>query len=161
MKRFTVASAVVVVGLVVAPTVPGATATKGETAAKLRVIISEKGHVLPFPPAGTFVLGGTAGSDVGKTNVTPREVRSGVRDGESFKVVQGTNTLYGKKGNLTFRFSGVAIDVADGADIEYGTWSVNTPVATGMYEGWRGGGRWASSGSGPRYVVRWKGLITR
>ena len=154
MTRLTIAlfATAATVVLVAAPTVPGA------TAGKLRVIISEKGRVPP--PAGAFVLSGPAGSDSGRTAVTPGPGPIRVRDGQSFRPVRGTDHLYGKKGELMIRFTGVSIDIADATDVEYGTWSVYTPFATGTYEGWRGGGRWASSSKGGRYVVRWEGLIT-
>jgi len=164
VKRFVsaVVSAAVVVGLGAVPTVPGATTnSEAGAAGKLRVTISEKGRVVPEPPRGTFVVGGTAGIDSGKTNVTPGEGRSGVRDGQRFRAVGGTDHLYGKKGELIIRFTGVTIDVADAADIEYGTWNIYTPFGTGMYESWRGGGRWAASSKGGRYLVRWEGLITK
>jgi hypothetical protein len=158
----TVVLAGAVVGLVATPTVPSAAAHLGAAeAGKLRLTVSEKGHVMPFPPAGTFVLAGTAGADSGKSSVTPREVRSGARDGQSFKVVQGTNAFYGRKGDLFIRFSGVAIDLATDTDVEYGTWSIYRALGTGMYEGWQGGGRWASSSKDGRYLVRWEGLIKR
>ena len=156
---FTVAAASAV--LVVATAVAGATADSGAAStARLRVMISEKGRERPVP-AGTFVLTGAAGLDSGRTSVTPAIEKVGVRDGQSFKVVHGTDHLTGKKGELIVRFTGVTVDVADATDVEYGKWSIYTPFATGMYEGWRGGGRWASTSKDGRYVVRWEGLVTR
>jgi hypothetical protein len=144
-----------VVGIVASPAVSGATAEK------LRLVISETGHFGANPPAGTFVLSGTTRADSGKTAVTPRVVHAGVRDGQSYKVVAGANTFTGKKGGLVIRFTGVAVDVAEANDVEYGTWTIDTARGTGAYEGWRGGGRWASTAKGARYTVRWSGLVTR
>jgi hypothetical protein len=149
------AAAAAVVGIVATP------AVSGSTAGKLRLVISETGHFGSKPPGGTFVLSGTAGADSGKSAVRPRVVRLGVRDGQSYKVVAGTNALTGEKGDLVIRFTGVAVDVAEANDVEYGTWTIDTAQGTGAYGGWRGRGRWASTAKGARYTVRWSGLITK
>jgi hypothetical protein len=150
-----IAAVAAAVGVVATP------AVSGSTAGKLRLVISEAGHFGANPPAGTFLLSGTVGADSGKTAVTPRVVRSGVRDGQSYKVVAGANTFTGKKGGLVIRFTGVAVDVAEATDVEYGLWTIDAAHGTGAYEGWRGGGRWASTAKGARYTVRWSGLVTR
>ena len=161
MRRIalTTVTTMTALGLVATPALSGGTAGRAPAAAKLRVIISEKGR-FPVPGGGTFVLSGPAGSDSGRTAVTPGPGPDRIRDGQSFHVVKGTDHLYGKRGELMIRFTGVSIDIADEADVEYGTWSIYTAFSTGAYEGWRGGGRWASSSKGGLYVVRWEGLIT-
>lgn len=146
--------------------VPGATAVSGEPAAGgLRVIFSERGHILPFPTAGTFVLSGTAGSDSGTTRVTPGEGPGGIRDGQRFVTVSGTDFLTGKKGNLVIQFTGISVNAGANVFVEYGTWRIYRGLGTGMYKNWRGGGRWAATstqqGSSERYSVRWEGLVSR
>lgn len=161
MKRLalTAVSVALALGLAAAPTVPGATTSGGGAAQQVRITISEKGKAPPF--TGTFALVGKAGADSGRTAVTVGPGRAGIRNGQSFHRVSGTDHFYGKKGEFLIRFTGVAVDVAEATDVEYGTWSVYTQFGTGVYEGWRGGGRWASSSTEGRYVVRWEGLITR
>lgn len=145
--------------------VPGATAiSEGSVAGRFRVIFTERGHVTPFPPAGTFVLSGAAGSDSGTTKVAPGEGPGGIRDGQRYATVTGTDFLTGKKGKLVIQFEGTTVDAGTNVSVEYGTWHIFRRFGTGMYKGWSGGGRWAAvgteQGGSERYSVRWEGLVT-
>ena len=141
--------------------VPAAGAISTQTASgKLRLTITEQGHIVPYPPAGTFVLEGPAGRDSGASSVSPGEGRAGVQDGQSFQRVQGTDYLTGKKGDLVVKLTGISIDVGTNLSVEYGTWRIFPGLGTGTYKSWRGGGRWAASGTDRRYSIRFEGLVT-
>ena len=154
---------VLVVGTVTLA-VPGAStfAAEGRSALKLRVEISETAQVGAF---GKFVLTGRGVSDSGSTALAPNEGKSGFRDGQHYISVRGTDVLTGKRGSLSFSWTGVHVNAAADRVVEYGTWKITAGSGTRMYKGWRGGGRWASfdekQGSVSHYSVRWEGLVTR
>jgi hypothetical protein len=70
----------------------------------------------------------------------------------------------GKKGILGISMRGLSIEINDfspskpGYAAEYGTWKITS--GSGMYEGWTGGGRWASV-SAPANYVEWDGFVTQ
>ena len=72
--------------------------------------------------------------------------------------------LTGKKGTLGILFRGVSITVnnidpaKEASGIEYGTWHIT--AGTGIYKGWKGGGRWATSFSPSANHVEWDGYVT-
>ena len=83
-----------------------------------------------------------------------------------------TDHLTGKTGKIVLAVKGTHIDVNSKLNIsgqvvgpaaEYGTWKIRT--ATGIYQGWKGGGNWASVAYSYRNVqpdsVEWDGYITR
>jgi len=69
--------------------------------------------------------------------------------------VKGTHIDVNSKLNTSGQLVGPAA--------EHGTWKIKS--ATGIYQGWKGGGNWASIGSGYEnvqpYSVEWDGYITR
>jgi hypothetical protein len=73
--------------------------------------------------------------------------------------------LTGKRGTLALLFRGVSVTVnnidpaKEPSGIEYGTWQIT--AGTGMYKGWKGGGRWATSFSPTANNVQWDGYVTR
>jgi hypothetical protein len=84
----------------------------------------------------------------------------------------GVDTLTGKSGTLQLAFSGVYIPIntkleygntAVGPAVEHGAWRIT--AATGVYNGWTGGGVWAAVVDGyghlQPYSVEWDGDITR
>ncbi len=156
--RSCLALGILAMAAIAAIAVPGATATS-ETK-QLRVIISEKGHIEPLPPAGKFVLSGAAADDSGTSVITPGHGPERIRDGQSFATVSGTDSLTGKKGDLLIRFDGISVSAATHQDVDYGTWRIYTGFGTGMYKGWKGGGRWAAIDRGRSYVIRFEGLVT-
>ena len=66
-------------------------------------------------------------------------------DGQPQAPVFGYDNLSSKKGTLSIFFRGVSIVVAnidpakDPYESEYGTWQIQR--GTGIYKGWKGGGR--------------------
>jgi hypothetical protein len=111
----------------------------------------------PFGPGGTTVI-----------YATP----SGTRqvNGQVQIPFGATDRLTSKNGTIDLAISGIHIDVNGklhpsgtfiGPAAEYGTWKIRT--ATGIYQGWRGGGNWASVASGYRnrqpYSVEWDGYV--
>jgi hypothetical protein len=112
----------------------------------------------PFGPRGTTVITTSPGN--------PRQV-----NGQKVTQFTGTDTLKNTKGQLELAFRGIHIEVNNkltpsgfqvGPSVEYGTWKIRT--ATGIYEGWKGGGNWAAAlyGYSPSqpYSVEWDGHIT-
>jgi hypothetical protein len=114
-------------------------ASRESLVSKVRVIISEQGDIGAF---GKFVLTGPAGSDSGSTTLSPREEAAGLRDGQHYILVNGSDSLKGKKGTLLFSWSGTHVNAAANRIVEYGTWHIAAGGAgTGMYKSWTGGGR--------------------
>ena len=83
----------------------------------------------------------------------------------------GTDHLTSKQGTIEIRYTVLHIglntkltasDEVVGPAMEYGTWKIK--AATGLYEGWRGGGNWASVAWGyanlQPYSTEWDGYIT-
>jgi hypothetical protein len=143
---------------ILAVAVSGATASD---ASKARVVISEHGAVYP---AGTFVLKGAAGSDIGTNDVRTFEGPLRVLDGQYLYTAHGTDTLRGKKGSIKLSWVGTHVD-AGGVFIEYGTWHILPGTGTGMYKGWSGGGRYAATlkaqASAFSFTIQREGLVTR
>ena len=111
----------------------------------------------PFGPGGTTVIYGNPGST--------RSV-----NGEVQTHFTATDHLTSKTGTLEIAVTGTHIDLNTklapsglvGSAAEYGTWKIRS--ATGIYEGWKGGGNWASAavgyGKNQPYSVEWDGYIT-
>jgi hypothetical protein len=85
--------------------------------------------------------------------------------GQTQVPVSGQNILTSPKGTLSFSLTGVSIaipnyDPTKGAlGVEYGTWKITS--GTGIYKGWKGGGRWANASTpdGTQYID-WAGSVT-
>jgi len=112
----------------------------------------------PFGPGGT-------------TRVSTEWSAAKSVNGQEQTPLLGRDTLTSKKGRIELVFVGTHIDLNGrlrhsgqlvGPAIEYGTWKIS--AATGVYQGWKGGGNWASviSGYGPvqPYSVEWDGHVT-
>jgi hypothetical protein len=106
--------------------------------------------------------------DSGKTVITLIGQAAGLATtagGEPQEPVAGNDNLTGKKGTLSLAFRGISIPVnldpvtGHGFYAEFGTWKV--AAGTGMYKGWKGGGRWANSGNPSIDNIEWDGYITR
>ena len=119
-------------------TTSGAPATN---AGKFRVVITESGSV--YPLGGTFVLTDPAGNDSGTSVIGVNIGPALFRDGQSYEIHSGKDSLIGKKGGLTLSFSGVSVNAGTYLYIEYGTWHIT--AASGVYKGWKGSGRWAGT----------------
>jgi hypothetical protein len=114
----------------------------------------------PFGPGGTTVI-----------YAIPSGTGGAVKGQEQIPFV-ATDHLTGKTGKIVLAVKGTHIDVNSklntsgqvvGPAAEYGTWKIRT--ATGIYQGWKGGGNWASVAYSYRnvqpYSVEWDGYITR
>jgi hypothetical protein len=93
-------------------------------------------------------------------------------NGQQRVAVTGSDTLTSKTGRIELRFNGTHIDLNSkllpsgdlvGPAAEYGTWKITS--ATGIYQGWKGGGDWAAVlygyGKVEPYSVEWDGYISR
>jgi hypothetical protein len=78
--------------------------------------------------------------------------------GQAQYPVTGYNDLKTKKGTLNFSFVGISILVNGKFYNEYGSWKVRS--GTGMYKGWKGGGRWADVGTPSADNIEWDGVVT-
>ena len=112
----------------------------------------------PFGPAGTTAI-----------YAVPATTR--VVNGQQQIPFTATDNMTSKGGTLVIAVKGIHFDVnpkttpsADqfGPAAEYGTWKIRS--ATGIYEGWKGGGNWASVSYGYKkiepYSVEWDGYVT-
>ena len=165
--------------LVLALAVSGA--ARGTTAARSLIAIHEQGtnnlngqsgngathgkftielQKAPFGPGGTTVI-----------YSIPANAGRLVNGQEQIPFV-ATDHLTSKTGKLVLAVKGTHIDVNSklnasgqlvGPAAEYGTWKIQSAI--GIYQGWKGGGNWASIGSGYKnvqpYSVEWDGYITR
>jgi hypothetical protein len=108
----------------------------------------------------------------GKTRISAGPGPTKYVDGQQQIPFGGQDTLTSSKGQLVITFSGTHFPVnnratsggiAVGPAAEYGTWTITS--ATGVYQGWKGGGRFASAIYGyslnQPYSVEWDGYITR
>jgi hypothetical protein len=112
----------------------------------------------PFGPGGTTVVYGEP--------VAIRQV-----NGQEQITLAASDRLTSKTGTIEIAAKGIHIDVNSklspsghriGPAAEYGTWKIR--AATGIYEGWKGGGNFASVaygyGKAQPYSVEWDGYIT-
>lgn len=113
---------------------------------------------LPFGPAGTtlwFALPGNTRYVHGQAQIP----------------FSGTDHLTSKKGRIDLAINGTRIDLNQkvtpsgnvfGPMVRYGTWKVAS--ATGIYQGWKGGGDFAELFFGYQnaqpYSVEWDGFVT-
>ena len=147
----------------------------GSTASKAQVNIHESGKIDTAKPdvqgaiRGKFTIqfklspfgpGGT-------TVIFPAPATTKYVNGEIQVPFTATDHLTSKTGSLELAIRGTHIDVNPnrnrvGPAAEYGTWKIRS--ATGVYDGWKGGGNWASVSYGyariQPYSVEWDGYIT-
>jgi hypothetical protein len=103
--------------------------------------------------------------DSGSAAIRPSNGTTKIVDGQRSEPVIANSTLKGKKGNLGISMRGVSIEfddlnpTKDGYAAEYGTWKIT--VGSGSYEGWTGGGRWASVGIPTANHIEWDGFVTQ
>jgi hypothetical protein len=147
-------------------------AAAGPDAAKQRVAITVKGRGVAGDARGTFTLAGTA-SDSGTSHVIGNTVIAHAVLGQRvFKGrSHGPGELDGKKGHLSFWWSGSFVAVNASTWVTTGTWRLRGN--SGIYKTWTGGGTFVSvdrhtpspdnhtpSGVGS-YEARFDGLVTR
>ena len=147
----------------------------GATASKSLVAI----HVQGANPLNQYTKGihGSFNVELAKTPfargtslIYPTPAATRIVNGQEQTSFAGEDTLTNAKGKLVLAFRGIHIDVNGklvsgqvvGPAAEYGTWKVRS--ATGIYQGWRGGGNWASVAccyqNAQPYSVEWDGYIT-
>src|SRR5262245_13539659 len=103
--------------------------------------------------------------DAGTAAIRPANGATRSVDGQNQEPVNATANLTGKQGVLTIHMRGVSIEIHDfnpskpGYGAEYGTWKITG--GTGTYEGWTGGGRWASASISTTTYVEWDGYVTQ
>src|SRR5262249_14437264 len=126
-------------------------------AATSRIAIVELGNAHPTTGSGVFTFNGrfkllidNVAKDTGTTVISPHVGAQKVVGGQTVAPVSGYDNLTSKQGTLSIAFRGVTITVAPlaGSDSfynEYGTWKING--GSGIYKGWKGGGRWALVGT--------------
>ena len=142
--------AVLVTGAI---TVPGAEAT---SAGKVRVVIEESGSVPTLQ--GKFLLYAGSSTDSGTTAITYRVGPVRYRNGQRYEIHSGVDTMTGKKGVLKLAWTGPSVNAGPSLYVEYGTWHVAS--ASGIYQGWKGGGNWAGTDNEQTRHFQWEGLVT-
>ena len=170
MKRvlFTSAAVATVAMFVLASLALGSTAGKQAAAAKSLIALKEHGSAQmtsdkTFKGRFNLVLDGVI-EDSGTTVLRPNEGTAKTVGGQQQTPVFGNNNLTTKKGTLSLSFRGVSITVSidpahDPFYNEYGTWQISG--GSGIYKGWKGGGRWALVGTPSANNIEWDRYITR
>ena len=165
---YSTAGAVVVGMFVFASIAFGSTDATQTAAAKSRIAIKELGSEQmtadqTFKGRFVLVLDGVD-EDVGATRIRPNEGTAKIVGGQEQDPVFGTNNLTSKKGTLSLAFRGVSIAVMninpakDAFYNESGTWQI--AGGSGIYKGWKGGGRWALVGTPSANNIEWDGYVT-
>jgi hypothetical protein len=146
----------------------------GSGASRSQIAIHEQGkHNITnesLPIVGTFTieLAGAPFGPKGTTRISPSPGATTHTDGQTRLALTATDTLTSTKGRIVLAITGIHIDVNGkltpsgffvGPAVEYGTWKIKT--ATGIYQGWKGGGIWASATYGyaqpEAYSAEWDG----
>lgn len=111
-----------------------------------------------------LVLNGV-NQDSGTNFIRPANGQLRTVDGQVQEpVLAARNNLTGKRGTLTLLFRGVGVTIAnidptkDAFGIEYGTWQITG--SSGIYKGWKGGGRWANAYTPSANNIEWDGYVT-
>jgi hypothetical protein len=166
MKRpLLTASGAVVIAVVCAGVALGASGS----AQPSRIAIHEQNKEVGNEHLGQFRLVlNDVSVDSGKTSIALIGYAAGQAKtvgGEPQQPVAGNDNLTGKKGTLSLAFRGIIILVnlnpstGNAFSVAFGTWKV--AAGTGIYKGWKGGGRWANSSNPTIENIEWDGDITR
>ena len=169
-SRIRPASALVaaVATLCLASVALGSTGGKHAAVTKSPIRIVERGNSHPnasFEHRGRFILtlDGVI-QDSGRTSIRPSNGADKTVDGQLQEPVFANNTLTSKKGILSISLRGLSIAVSNFEPtkpsfyVEYGTWKI--VGGSGMYAGWKGGGRWANAGTPANNNIEWDGFVT-
>ena len=112
----------------------------------------------------TLLLNGVI-QDSGTTDIVPNEGAAKTIDGQQQTPVFGYDNLTTKKGTLSLTFRGVSIAVnnldptKEPFYTDYGTWQIQR--GSGIYKGWKGGGRWANVSTPSAQNIEWDGFVIR
>ena len=115
-----------------------------------------KGTFRMVVDASTYTGTATARSTVDSQKVVGGQVQTRVH---------GSNDLKSTEGTLSLAFRGVFLPIEnidptkEGFGAGYGTWQIRR--ATGIYKGWKGGGRWADAAAASTENLEWVGLVTQ
>ena len=142
--------------------VSGSSGSKGVAAVKVHVAIKERLSSKPNSDqthSGKFSLE-IAGlvKDSGTSLVSPNVGASQIVGGQLQYPVSGYDNLKTKKGSLSLSFVGISILVNGKFYNEYGSWKAGG--GSGIYKGWKGGGRWADVGTPNADNIEWDGFVT-
>jgi hypothetical protein len=113
---------------------------------------------------GTFRMVVDARTHTGTATVRPTVDSNKVVGGQVQTQIHGDNTLKSTEGTLSLVFRGVIVGIKDidptkeGFGAGYGTWQIQR--ATGIYKGWKGGGRWADASTPSTDNLEWVGFVT-
>ena len=127
-----------------------AVAAGGPAAAKQRVVINGSleitrggaGGTFKFVPLTTGALKRDSGTFTARGNLSKRVIR---RNGQTVSVAVGTDSYVGANGTLNVSVRSELAAAGRNYFIETGTWRVTS--GTGAYEGYQGGGAYASAGT--------------
>ena len=163
-------------GSVIAVAVSGVAG--GSTASRSKIVIHQQGKNIQNAPANSGVRGkftidlsGVGFGPAGTTLIFANPGPTKYVNGQAQYPVAGTDHLTSKKGRIDLAFTGIRIDLNQkvnpsgevvGHVAEYGTWKIE--AATGIYQGWKGGGNFAGVLYGYQnaqpYSFEWDGYIT-
>jgi len=169
MKRLLLPTVVVgIVALLVLATVALGKAdrrTTGSTLVSIPNLVSGQMTGGTFKGRFRMLLDGVL-KDSGTSVVRPNQ-QGALRtvDGQTQVPVSGQSNLTSPKGSLSFSLTGVSISIPNvdptkrAFGVEYGAWKITS--GTGIYKGWKGGGRWANASTpdGSQYID-WAGAVT-
>jgi hypothetical protein len=148
--------------LVWASVVSGAPRRVQVSAVKANIAIKERASTKQNSDnthSGKFSLALNALSkDSGTSSISPHVGGVQTVGGQQQYPVSGDNNLTTKTGTLTFSFTGISILVNGKFYNEYGTWKITD--GSGIYQGWKGGGRWADVGTPSADNIEWDGVVT-
>jgi hypothetical protein len=148
--------------LVLVSTVPRASGRVRTAVVKTHVAIQERLSAQPNSDqthSGKFSLrvNGLL-KDAGTSSVSPNVGAAEIVGGQVQYPVTGYDELTTKKGTLNISFVGISILVNGKFYNEFGSWKIRT--GSGIYKGWKGGGRWADVGTPIADNIELDGLAT-
>jgi hypothetical protein len=155
--------------LAVASTAFASSGANQRAAGRSLIVIKERGSSQQssdktFRGRFSLLLNGVI-QDSGATDIIPNESAVKTVDGQQQTPVFGYDNLTTKKGTLSLVFHGVSIAVnsldptKEPFYNEYGTWQIQR--GSGIYKGWKGGGRWANVATPSANNIEWDGFVTR
>jgi hypothetical protein len=164
----TTAGASIIAMLVLASVALGSTSARQAATGKSLIAIKERASGVMSADKtfkGHFVLALMGlPKDSGTTAIHPNQGAAKIVDGQQQTAVVGNDVLTSKKGSLDISFRGTDITINNfvptrgASDLEFGTWQIVD--GSGIYKGWKGGGRWANVGTTTVNNIEWDGYVT-
>jgi len=142
------------------PAMSGVNHSSGSVTAGALIAITVKGRDVAGDARGTFALIGAASDAgtsyvVGNTTSAQRVLGQRLYKGTS----RGFGELDGKKGDLSFSWSGSHVPVNASTSVTTGTWRITG--SSGRYKAWKGDGTFVWVGGIGTHEARFEGLVTR